>query len=73
VAVPGTGNTASGLYDFTFSASTQWVINHTMSGYPRVTLRGTDGEVIYAEVVYNSASQITINFSSAVAGSAHLG
>jgi hypothetical protein len=71
--VAGTGYAASGLYDFTFGASTQWVINHTMSGYPRVTIRDTGGEVIFAEIIYISIAQIVVNFSSAVAGSAHLG
>jgi len=73
VAMPGTGYAASGLYDFTFASSTQWVINHTMSGYPRVTLRDTNGQVIVASITYNSTSRITVDFSSPVAGSAHLG
>jgi hypothetical protein len=73
VPQPGTGYAASGLYDFTFAASTQWVINHTLGSYPRVTLRDTTGAVIVAAIVYNSTTQITISFSSAVAGSAHLG
>jgi hypothetical protein len=68
-AITGTGS----VVDFTFTASTQWVINHTIGGYPRVTLRNTSGVVIDAEVVYTSTSVITINLSSAVAGSAHLG
>jgi hypothetical protein len=73
VYMAGTGYAASGLYDFTFAASTQWVINHTLTGYPRVTLKDTTGEVIVAEIIYTSTTQITVNFSSAVAGSAHLG
>ncbi|MBE3123792.1 MAG: hypothetical protein IMZ65_03230, partial [Planctomycetes bacterium] len=67
--VPGTGS----VVDFTFTASVQWVINHTMGGYPRVTLRDTGGVVIDAEIVYTSTTVITVNFSSAVAGAAHLG
>jgi hypothetical protein len=73
VAVPGTGNLASGLFDFTFASSTTWVVNHTLDGYPRVTARDTTGAVIDCPIVYNSVSQITLTFSSAVAGSVHLG
>lgn len=73
VAVPGTGNLASGLFDFTFASSTTWVVNHTLDGYPRVTARDVTGAVIDCPVVYNSVSQITLTFSSAVAGSVHLG
>ena len=67
--VPGTGS----VVDFTFGLSTQWVINHTMNGFPRVTLRDQNGVVIEAMITYTSASTITINFSSPVAGSARLG
>ena len=73
IAVPGTGNTASGLYDFTFAASTTWVVTHTLNGYPRVTVIDSTGAVINASVHYDSLSQITISFSSAVAGRVHLG
>ena len=73
IEVPGTGNVASGLFDFTFAAATTWVITHTLGGYPRVTLRSTSGEVINASIVYTSTTTITVSFSSAVAGSAHLG
>ena len=73
-AIPGTGNTASGLYDFAFSvAATTWVVNHTLNSYPEVTIIDSTGAVIRASIVYNSLSQITITFSSAVAGRVHLG
>lgn len=73
VEVPGTGNTNSGLYDFEFAAATTWVVNHTLAGYPRVTVIDSTGAVVNASVVYNSQSQITVTFSSAVAGRVHLG
>ena len=73
IEVPGTGNAASGLFDFNFNASTSWVITHTLGGYPRVTLHDTSGDVINASIHYDSTTQITVSFSSAVAGSAHLG
>ena len=69
----GTGYVASGLYDFNFSAATSWIITHTLGGYPRVTLRDSTGAVINAYIHYDSTTQITVTFSSAVAGSAHLG
>lgn len=67
--VPGTGS----VVDFDFASSTEWVINHTIGGYPRVTLMDSGGAVIEADVVYTSTSVITCTFSSAVAGKAHLG
>ena len=71
--VPNSGFLASGLFDFTFGAATVWVVNHTLLGYPRVTLTDGTGAVIEADIVYNSTAQITITFSSAVAGKVHLG
>ena len=71
--VPGTGNGASGLYDFVFTAATSWVVTHTMNGYPRVTVIDSTGAVVNASIHYDSTSQITITFSSAVAGRVHLG
>ena len=72
-AVPGTGYVASGLYDFTFASATTWVITHALGGYPRVTLRDVSGAVINASIKYDSTTQITVTFSSAVAGRVHLG
>jgi hypothetical protein len=69
----GSGDEESGVYDFEFAASTTWVINHLLVGFPRVTLRNTSGAVIQGFVVYDSNSQITVTFSEAVAGTAHLG
>ncbi len=76
--VAGTGHTASGLYDFTFAAATTWVITHTLDGYPRVTITLAGGEVVQAQINYDSTSQITVSFfvagvPYAVAGTAHLG
>lgn len=71
--VPGTGNTNSGKYDFTFTSSDTWVVNHTLAGYPRVTVIDDTGAVVNASIVYNSTSQITVTFSSPVAGRVHLG
>jgi hypothetical protein len=67
--VVGTGS----IVDFTFTSSATWVITHTVGGYPRVTLQDSGGTVIDAQIVYDSTTQITVTFSSAVAGMAHLG
>lgn len=69
----GSGDLESGVYDFTFASDDEWVVNHVLNGYPRVTIRNEDDEVIQAFVTYNSPSQITITFSEPVAGSVHLG
>lgn len=72
VPIPGTGYLASGKYDFTFTAATEWVIDHILDGYPEVMLLDSDGNEIEAAIVYNSVSRVTVTFSEPVAGSAHL-
>ena len=56
-----------------FSSSTQWVINNTTGkAEPSVTLIDGNGEQIIGDVDYTSATVITVDFATAVAGSSIL-
>lgn len=54
------------------SASSTWSITHALGGRPSVTVVDTGGTVVIGEVVYNSDTSITINFSAAFSGFAYL-
>ena len=54
------------------TSATSWTINHTLDGYPSVTVVDSAGTVVIGEVKYDSTSQVTISFESAFAGKAHL-
>ncbi len=54
------------------SASTTWSIIHSLGGRPSVTVVDSGGTVVIGEVVYNSDTSITINFSAAFSGFAYL-
>lgn len=54
------------------SPSTVWNITHALGGRPSVTVVDSSGTVVIGEVVYNSNSSITINFTAAFSGSAYL-
>lgn len=54
------------------SASTTWSITHSLGGRPSVTVVDSGGTVVIGEVVYNSDTSITINFSAAFSGFAYL-
>ena len=57
----------------TFPSSTQWVINNTTGkAEPSVTLIDGNENQIFGQVDYTSATQITVNFDSAVAGASIL-
>ncbi len=53
-------------------ASTTWVINHTLGGKPSVTIVDSADTHVVGDVVYNSTTQVTVNFSSAFSGKAYL-
>ena len=53
-------------------AASVWTINHNLGTFPSVTVVDTNDEVFIGDVVYNSASTITITFTSAYAGKAFL-
>lgn len=52
--------------------SDQWVINHTLGGYPSVTVVDSAKTVVIGEVTYNSTTQVVVNFSAAFSGQAYL-
>ena len=54
------------------SASTTWVITHTLGGKPQVTIVDSADTHVFGEVQYNSNTQITVMFSSAFSGKAYL-
>jgi len=53
-------------------ASTTWVITHTLGGKPSVTIVDSADTHVFGEVVYNSTTQVTVNFSAAFSGKAYL-
>ncbi len=54
------------------TASTTWTINHTLGGYPSVTIVDSAKTVVYGEINYLSTTQVVVNFSSAFSGYAYL-
>lgn len=54
------------------SPATSWVINHTLAFQPNVTVVDSSGRQVEGDVVYTDADTITITFSAAFSGKAHL-
>ena len=52
--------------------SDEWVINHTLGGYPSVMIVDSARTVVVGEITYNSTSQVVVNFTSAFSGYAYL-
>lgn len=52
--------------------ATTWVINHSLGGYPSVSIVDSAKTVVIGEVTYQSTSQVVVNFSSAFSGFAYL-
>lgn len=65
------GNTRRYLHDQQV-ASDEWTINHSLGGYPSVTIVDSAKTVVIGTVTYNSTSQVVVNFSSAFSGYAYL-
>lgn len=60
-------------YVFTQGVANQiWNINHNLNNYPSVTVVDTSGNEVVGDVTYIDKNNITIEFSSAFAGSAYL-
>ena len=69
----GTGSTGGGSSDGTikevsFTNQTSLSISHDFNHHPSVIVIDASGNLIEAEVQYNSANNILINFSTAVSG-----
>jgi hypothetical protein len=54
------------------TAAGTWTINHTLGFRPNVSVVDTFGNLVIAEVLYNSDTQITLSFTPAMAGEAYL-
>jgi hypothetical protein len=67
----GSSNTRRHIHE-QGSASTTWVITHTLGGKPQVTIVDSADTHVFGEVQYNSNTQITVMFSSAFSGKAYL-
>jgi len=52
--------------------SSSWNVDHTLDGFPSVTVVDSAGTVVIGDVIYNSRSNLTINFSAAFSGKAYL-
>ena len=54
------------------TASTTWVITHSLGGRPSITIVDSAGTVVIGEIQYNSNTQITVSFTAAFSGYAYL-
>jgi hypothetical protein len=54
------------------SASDVWTINHTLGGYPSVTVVDTASTTVIGEVSYISTSQVRVSFTAPFSGYAYL-
>jgi hypothetical protein len=54
------------------TASSQWIINHSLGGYPSVMVVDSASTVVIGEVSYLSTSQVRVEFSSPFSGFAYL-
>jgi len=52
--------------------STAWTITHNLGFRPSVTVIDLDGDVVNADINYNTINQLIITFSSAIKGEAYL-
>lgn len=54
------------------SASSSWIINHSLGRRPSVTIVDSAGNVQIGEVLYTSDNSITVTFASAFGGYAYI-
>ena len=67
----GDSNTRRFIFEQSVAA-TEWVIAHTLGGFPSVTVADSAGTAVFGEVKYDSTTQITISFTAAFSGYAYL-
>lgn len=53
-------------------ADNQWVINHNLGKHPSVMVVDSQGNQVFADVVYNSNNQLTVNFYYEISGKVYL-
>jgi hypothetical protein len=51
---------------------TTWTVNHNLNFYPNVTVFNSAGSQVEGTVTHANETSLTITFSSAVSGKAHL-
>lgn len=54
------------------SPSVSWTITHALGGRPSVMIVDSAGTVVIGEIVYDSDTQITVNFTAPFSGFAYL-
>jgi hypothetical protein len=54
------------------SASAEWVINHTLGGYPSISIVDSAKTAVFGEVQYDSTTQVTVYFTVPFSGFAYL-
>jgi hypothetical protein len=52
--------------------STEWTVNHNLNFYPNVTVYNSAGSMVEGAVNHINAVSLTITFSDAISGKAHL-
>ena len=60
------------LYDRNSIVAANWIIDHNLSKYPQVTLIDDEGNLIEADIFYNSLNQVTVTFAEPTSGKAVL-
>ena len=53
-------------------ASAEWVIIHTLGGYPSVSIVDSAKTAVFGEVQYDSTTQVTVSFTVPFSGYAYL-
>lgn len=54
------------------ATSNTWTITHNLNFYPNVTVFDSAGTMVEGSVTHTNANSITIAFSAAISGTAHL-
>lgn len=54
------------------NATDQWVITHNLNKHPAVAVVDSGGNIVIAEVRYDSANRLTVIFNQAESGKAYL-
>jgi hypothetical protein len=54
------------------SAQSTWAIEHNLGFMPSVTVVDSGGNLVEANVTYNSVTALTLSFSAAISGVAYL-
>lgn len=71
---PGTPGSGGDLaYTHTqLAPSTTWLVTHNLGKYPAVTVVDSGGTLVVGDVQHTSPNQLTITFTAAFGGVAHL-